>query len=137
MTPLKFQQLLSGAKPLTPEGADLVLDLREILLENGHAGTCVSCFFSLLGDLEQPGVLNPLKHWLEAHLVVAVQINGETRERLPVKLGNAKNLQDYCLGMVGTIRNDRAYEEDKIHLSFQYSDSSPGLVEAFSLDEIR
>ena len=120
MSPLEFQKLLSKAVPLTPEGADLVLDLRQTLLEKGHPGTCVQCFFSLLGSLQRPGALNPLKHWLESHLVVAVRIDGKIREHFPVRIGNTRSLEDYCQKTAQIIRTDRAYKEEQIFLSFQY-----------------
>ncbi|GHC50634.1 hypothetical protein [Roseibacillus persicicus] len=116
----EVNELLSQARPQTSEGADLLLDLRDLLLNDGHPGTCVQCFFSLLGNLDRPGSLTPLRIWLEEHLEVAVRINGETRERFPVRFGKSRNLQDYCENTFEFIRSDRSYQEDKIHLSFQY-----------------
>ncbi len=120
MTAENVHKLLSHAKPLTPEGADLVLDLREILLGNGHPGDCVQCFFALLGNLEQPRALAPLRHWLETHLEVSVRINGEHRESLPVHLKDSHDLIDYCHKITDIIRNDRTYSEERIELSFEY-----------------
>lgn len=125
MQPEKFGQLLAQAKPLTPEGADLILDLRELLLNGGHPGTCVQCFFALLGNLERPSALSPLRHWLEKSLEVAVSINGETRETLPVSLSGSRNLVDYCEQVTDLIRNDRSYSENQIELTFRYRSDSP------------
>ncbi len=112
--------LIADARPLTPEGADFVLDLRELLLTKGHAGSCVQCFFGLLGDLNRPGSLLPLRHWLEAHLEVAVKVDGETREPIPFAIGTSKNLNEYCKQIFSLIREDRRYDEEMIRLNFQY-----------------
>ena len=120
MTSSEAAQLLSGARPRNPQGADFLLDIREILLEKGHPGDCVQCFFGLLGNLDRPGALAPLRHWLEQNLEVAVEIDGETRETMPVSFGNSRTLNDYCLRMVDLVRNDRSYQEDSIRLRFQY-----------------
>ncbi len=119
----QVDQLLAQAVPLTPEGVDLILDLRQVLLEKGHPGDCVKCFFALLGNLQQPRVLNPLRVWLESNLEVSVRINGKLRETLPVDLDNYRNLSDYCQTIVNLIRQDRAYSEKKIELSFDYQQS--------------
>ena len=120
MTTSEAANLLSDARPLTPQGADFLLDIREILLKKGHPGDCVQCFFGLLGNLDRPGVLAPLRHWLETNLEVAVEIDGETRETIAVNFGNSRNLNDYCLRMVDLVRNDRSYQEESIRLRFQY-----------------
>jgi hypothetical protein len=77
-----------------------------------------------LGNLQQPRVLNPLRVWLESNLEVSVRINGKLRETLPVDLDNYRNLSDYCQTVVNLIRQDRAYSEKKIELSFDYQQSS-------------
>jgi hypothetical protein len=120
----EVNELLNEARPLTPEGADLILDLRELLLNDGHPGSCVQCFFSLLGSLDQPGCLTPLRLWFESHLEIAVRIDGDIRERFPVRFGKTKNLRDYCQKTVDLMRTDRAYTETEIHLSFQYSEAA-------------
>lgn len=123
MAPEKVNQLLAQAVPLTPEGVDIILDLREFLLEKGHPGDCVQCFFALLGNLEQPRSLTPLRLWLESNLEVSVRINGKLRETLPVNLQDYRNLSDYCQTVVDFVRQDRVYSEKKIELSFEYQGS--------------
>jgi len=120
MDKAKVNQLLPKARPLTPEGADLFLDLRELLLENGHPGDCVQCFFNLLDNLDRPESLIPLRHWLESNIEIAVEINEQTRETFPVRFGKTKSLSDYCQRIFNIIREDRAYTERNILLSFQY-----------------
>ena len=120
MVNLDVNQLLPKARHLTPEGADLVLDLRELLLKRGHPGDCVQCFFGLLGNLDRPGSLAPLRHWLESNLEVAVEINQQIRETLPVRFGKTSSLNDYCQHVASLIRKDRNYTEKRITLSFQY-----------------
>lgn len=124
MTPEKANKLLSQVGPLTPEGADAILDLRQYLLEKGHPGDCVKCFFALQGNLKRPTNLKALRLWLEANLEVSVRINGELRETLPVNLDNCHNLSDYCQTVVKVIRQDRAYPDKRIELSFAYQGSS-------------
>ncbi|MBB5352715.1 hypothetical protein HNR46_002963 [Haloferula luteola] len=123
MTSIELQNLLSRVTPTTAEGADLLLDLRELLLSHGHPGKCVRCFFDLLGDLDQPGVLQPLRHWLEQHLEVEVTAAGTHLERLPVKLHGTGSLEDLCLRAIGTLREDRAYAHPDIRLRFCYKDA--------------
>ncbi len=121
MSPHEVDLLLSQARPLTPRGADLVLDLRQLLLDQGHPGDCVHCFFSLLGDLKQPAALRPLKTWLENHLEIAVKVDDELKETLPVEFNLSQNLHDYCHHVIETVQQDRAYQGQKIQLAFSYS----------------
>ena len=114
-------ELLSNANPQTSEGADLLLDLRELLLNDGHPGSCVQCFFSLLGNLDRPGSLAPLSLWFESHLHVAVRIDGEVVEHFPVRFGKCRSLRGYCKKTIETVRTDRAYPAEQIHLSFEYA----------------
>lgn len=112
--------------PATAEGADFLLDMRELLLSRGHPGTCVKCFFGLLGDLRRPGALAPLRHWLEQNLEVAVTIGGEVVEALPVRLDLSADLRDFCERTIATVRHDRAYDAERIELGFRYKAGVPG-----------
>lgn len=116
--------LLNQARPSTSEGIDHLLDLRELLLNDGHPGSCVQCFFSLLGDLDRPASLRPLRTWLEDHLEIAVRIDGEVMERFPVRFGKSQNLHQFCKHTAEVIRNDRSYRAENIHLSFQYAQAA-------------
>ena len=113
-------KLLKQAVPHTSEGADLLLDLRVLLINDGHPGSCVQCFISLLGSLDRPGGLTPLRHWFESHIQVAVHINGETVEYFPVRFGQSKDLVDYCNKTITMMREDRTYSAKQIRLSFEY-----------------
>lgn len=117
----QVNQLLNQARPRTSEAADLLLDLRDLLLNDGHPGSCVQCFFSLLGNLDHPGSLKPLRVWFEDHLEIAVRIDGEVQERFPVRFGKSRNLRQFCADTAQVIRNDRSYRAENIHLSFQYA----------------
>ena len=112
--------LIADARPLTPEGADFVLNFRDLLSSGGHAGSCLQCFFGLLGDLNRPGSLLPLRHLLEAQLEVAVKVDGETREPIPFAIGTSKNLNEYCEQIFPLICEDRKYDAEVIRLNFQY-----------------
>lgn len=120
MTPTKVQKLLQTVTPTTSEGADLLLDLRQLLLSEGHPGKCVRCFFGLLGDLRQPGALKPLRHWLERHLEVEVTAGGREIDVLPVRLDHAADLEAFCHRAIQTVRFDRSFTDSRIALRFRY-----------------
>ncbi|MEM9080016.1 MAG: hypothetical protein AAGC74_04920 [Verrucomicrobiota bacterium] len=120
MTTTEVNQLLAPARPLNSTGADLLLDLRDLLLQSGHPGECVQCFFALLNNLESPQSLSALKDWLETHLEIALRIDGQTQETLPIRLGTSQSLHDYCHRVIDLVRHDRAYLADRVALTFQY-----------------
>jgi len=120
MTITQLDRALAEVVPTTSEGADFLLDLRQLLLERGHPGKCVRCFFGLLGDLRQPGALKPLRRWLEQHLEVVVSADGREVEALPVRLGRAADLEGFCHQSIDTVRHDRAIDAERITLSFRY-----------------
>jgi hypothetical protein len=120
MSNFSLETLFHGLNPRTSEGADMILDLRQALMSQGHPGLCVRCFFGLLGDLSQKGALLPLKHWLENHLEVEVVAGGKELEVLPVLLGNAVDLEGFCHSAMETVREDRAYMDRSISLRFRY-----------------
>ncbi|MDP0492228.1 MAG: hypothetical protein Q7Q71_14355 [Verrucomicrobiota bacterium JB023] len=120
MTGSEIDTLLAHAIPKTPAGVDVLLDIRENLKERGHPGQCVGCFFSLLKDMHSPEGLRPLRIWLEENLEIAVRVDGEEAEFLPVMLGKSRSLREYCEKAIELIRLDRAYDAQRIHLSFRY-----------------
>ncbi|MFC7338339.1 hypothetical protein ACFQY0_14190 [Haloferula chungangensis] len=122
MTSSELQQLLASITPTTSEGADLLLDLRDLLISQGHPGKCVRCFFGLLGDLAQPGALNPLRHWLEENLEVEVRANGREIDSLPVRLNRAADLDSFCHEAINKIRFDRSFKDAHIQLRFRFKD---------------
>ena len=122
MTQQELNQIITRVAPTTSEGADLLLDLRELLMSRGHAGKCVRCFFGLMGDLRQPGALQPLRHWLEQHLEVEVSSEGREIDVFPVRLGDDADLESYCHRAIETIRNDRSFSDNRIALRFRYKD---------------
>lgn len=124
MTPNQVQELLKTVTPSTSEGADFLLDLRELLLSDGHAGRCVRCFFGLLGDLRQPGDLKPLRHWLERHLEVEVSAGGREIDVLPVRLDQAADLESFCHRAIDTVRFDRSFEDPRIAPRFRYKETA-------------
>ncbi len=115
-----MDHLLTAIVPRTPEGADHLLDLRELLMNRGHPGKCVRCFFALLGDLHAPGALRPLRHWLEENIEVTVSIDGRTVETLLFHLSPDDSLEGYCQRTIRTVREDRAYHQPTITLGFRY-----------------
>ncbi|MCU0795583.1 MAG: hypothetical protein MUF31_06565 [Akkermansiaceae bacterium] len=116
--------LLRSIRPTTPSGADLLLDLRDLLMSRGHAGKCVKCFFGLLGDLGQPGALVPLRHWLEKHVEIEVRADGKRLETLPVQLGRSADLHAYCEEVIRRLREDRAYTQQRLDLRFRFRESA-------------
>lgn len=124
MTANELQNLLTTVTPASPAGADLLLDLRDLLLSRGHAGKCVRCFFGLLGDLRQPGALKPLRHWLEQHLELEVTTDDREIDVLPVRLDEDADLESFCHRTIGTVRFDRAFEARRIALRFRYKQAA-------------
>lgn len=124
MTADQIKKLLPTLAPATPEGADLLLDLRDLLLRDGHPGKCVQCFFGLLGDLRQPGALSPLRHWLESRIELEVSANGQEIDILPVRLGHATDIQNYCQEVIGVLRNDRAFTAAHIAVRFRFKNKA-------------
>jgi hypothetical protein len=124
VTQNEVHQLLTQIRPTTPEGADWLLDLRELLISRGHPGKCVRCFFELLGDLDQPGALRPLRHWLEQHLVVEVTAAGQALDTLPVRLNAEDDLESFCHRTIHTVRFDRSFRHQHIALRFRFKDQA-------------
>ena len=116
MSTSALHQALSSVHPLTSEGADALLDLREQLMSGGHPGSCIKCFFTLLGDLQRPGALQPLQRLLEERFEVEVTTDSERLEALPLHLEGGRDLESFCMRTMETVRMDRAYTERRITL---------------------
>lgn len=124
MNSATIDRALSGIEPTSSEGADLLLDLRQLLLDQGHPGKCVRCFFGLLGDLRQPGALRPIRLWLERNLEIVVHAKHGELETLPLELSAAGDLEDFCQRAIRTVREDRAYRDRELTLRFRFRDES-------------
>ena len=102
--------------------ADAILDLRELLIGQGHPGKCVRCFFRLFeaaGSALMPG-LAPLKGWLEKHLEIAVRSGDEDLETFPAVPGADEDLESFCLRYMEQPRMDHGYNDSRLELSFRY-----------------
>ena len=115
-----MHEVLSSVKPLTSEGADALLDLREILMAEGHPGECLKCFFTLLGDLKKPGALRPLRKFLEERCEVEVCGESSELEAMPLRLEQGTDLVSFCHRAMETIRDDRAYAERSITMRVRW-----------------
>lgn len=124
MTSTELHQLLASVRPTTSEGADLLLDLRDLLTSRGHPGKCVKCFFGLLGDLDRPGALLPLRHWIESELVVSVSAGGREIDAFPVRLDRSESLEDFCHAAIDTVRHDRGFKDSRITLGFRFKEAA-------------
>lgn len=124
MTHEEIAELLPSITPKTSEGADLLLDLRELLLSDGHPGKCVRCFFGLMGDLGQPGALAPMRSWLERHLEIEVSSQGQEIDSLDLQIGTATDLEDFCHKAITTIRMDRHHRHSNIQLRFRFKNTN-------------
>ena len=100
----------------------MLLDLRMLLMERGHPGSCVKCFFHLFGVAGREGLplLAPLRRWLEEELEIVVSEEDRELEALPVEVRNDDTLERFCHRAISRIRDDRAYSARKIALSFRY-----------------
>lgn len=101
--------------------ADTLLDLWAMTQEPGHPGTCVKCFYRLLGTArqEESEVLDPLRSWIEAHIEIEVTVDRDEAGRLPVRL-EAEDLEDFCHEAIRYIREDTAIGAPSVELEFCY-----------------
>jgi len=116
MHSIALQDALSDIHPMTSEGADALLDLRDLLMSDGHPGTCVKCFFTLLGDLGKTGALRPLKRLLEERFEVEVSAECGELETMTLNLDAGSDLESFCMHAMEIVRYDRAYRERQIML---------------------
>ena len=118
----EIDHILRPLAPVLAREADAILDLRELLMNQGHPGKCVRCFFRLFeaaGSEMQPK-LAPLQAWLEKHVEIAVRSEDKELETLPFALGKNDDLESFCLRSIEQIRMDRGYESSRLQLAFRY-----------------
>lgn len=120
---LEIDDLLAGAKARDAEEADLLLDIRETLLNRGHPGKCVNCFFSLVGRKRERNHLAPLRIWLEENVEIAVSRDEEVLEAIPVRLEGERSLNEFCHRAMEMVREDRAYGGEELRLRFRYREA--------------
>lgn len=104
--------------------ADAILDLRDLLINHGHPGKCVKCFFQLFGAADaglQPK-LSALKSWLEENVQISVRRGNRELEVFPLVLLQ-DTLETFCLRAMETIRLDRGYPGD-LRMSFRYKNAA-------------
>ncbi len=122
LTPHEVDELLSLLTPHTAKHADSILDLRELLLQGGHPGKCVRCFFTLsqsLAGTPNDGVAR-LRRWLERNIELSVTANGKCLETIPFRSHPGTDLETFCRNAIRNIRLDRAYRQRAITIRFQY-----------------
>jgi hypothetical protein len=102
--------------------ADVILDLRDLLLTQGHPGKCVRCFFRLFEAAGDDGKVHlaPLKAWLERNVEIFISGDGEVLETLPFALHRDEDLEGFCLRAIDHIRMDRGYSSSRLQLAFRY-----------------
>lgn len=127
--PTKTGSIEELLKPLAvemAEEADVLLDLRELLLERGHPGSCVRCFFRLFVTAGSKGrpLLAPLRHWIEQELEIEVSERGRLLEVLPVEVRSGDTLESFCRRAISQVRHDRAYTARRIRLGFRYKEAA-------------
>lgn len=113
--------LLPLASALSRE-ADVLLDLRELLMQRGHPGKCVRCFFHLFqaaGERHRPR-LDALQTWLERHLEISVSSEGRLLEVQPLELQAEESLEGFCRRAIERVRWDRGYRSSRLELAFRY-----------------
>lgn len=114
--------LLLPLAPVLAKEADAILDLRDLLINKGHPGKCVRCFFRLFaaaGSDDLPK-LAPLRAWLEQNLEISVRADGRDLETLPIRLLKRENLESFCLRSIQKVRLDRSYSAQRLDLAFRY-----------------
>ena len=118
----EIDKLLFPLGPVLAREADVLLDLRELLLTQGHAGKCVRCYFQLFtaaGEESAPK-LAPLRAFLEQHLEISVRADGSELETLPVRLREGEDLESFCLRSIRQVRLDRSFQAKRLDLAFRY-----------------
>jgi hypothetical protein len=121
-TPAEIDGLLCPLGPFLAKEADTLLDLRELLMSNGHPGKCVRCFFQLFSAAGSEALpkLAPLRAWMEERLEISVRADGRDLETLPVTMRQGEDLEAFCLRSIRQVRLDRTYRVRRLDLSFRY-----------------
>lgn len=118
----EIDRILRPLAPVLAKEADAILDLRELLVRQGHPGKCVRCFFRLFeaaGSTVESG-LQPLLTWLERNVEISVREQDRELETLPFVLGTEQDLESFCLSSIARIRMDRSYQAKRLQLAFRY-----------------
>ena len=118
----EIDRILRPLAPVLAKEADAILDLRELLVRQGHPGKCVRCFFRLfeaVGSEMQPQ-LAPLLAWLESKVEISVRSEEVELETLPFVLADNEDLESFCLRSIESIRMDRNYSGSRLQLAFRY-----------------
>lgn len=121
----RYEDIDKILKPLAANlahEADSVLDLRDLLVSQGHPGKCVKCFFRIFEAAGREGAarLAPLRHWLEQNVLIAVRAGGRELETLPFTPQDHESLEDFCMRAIRVIRLDRGYSQQQLDLAFRY-----------------
>lgn len=118
----EIDEILHPLGPVLAREADAILDLRDLLLRQGHPGKCVRCFFKLFeaaGD-DRHSTLALLRAWLENHVEISIRKNGVELEALPFVLRDEEDLETFCLRSIDHVRMDRGYRGGPLLLAFRY-----------------
>ena len=118
----EIDRILRPLAQVLAKEADAILDLRELLVRQGHPGKCVRCFFRLfeaVGSEMQPQ-LAPLLAWLESKVEISVRSEEVELETLPFVLADNEDLESFCLRSIESIRMDRNYSGSRLQLAFRY-----------------
>lgn len=120
--PPEIDGLLRPLASALAKEADVLLDLRELLMQRGHPGKCVKCFFQLFqaAGKEYRPRLDALQTWLETHLEISVSSEGRVLEVLPLELQAGEDLESFCLSAIKRMRLDRGYHASRVDLTFRY-----------------
>jgi hypothetical protein len=104
--------------------ANELLDIRDAATSLRQPGTCVACYYKVMGRARRSHRLDSLaalKQWIEAHVeVIAEAEANQVLERFPVALDNECDLESYCTTMMDKVQNDRNFEADIVHLRFEF-----------------
>ncbi len=118
----EIDEILLPLGPVLAREADAILDLRDLLLRQGHPGKCVRCFFRLFeaAGSDRLASLHLLQSWLEKNVEISIRRNGEELETLPFMMRADEDLQKFCLRAIDHVRMDRSYQGGPLLLAFRY-----------------
>ena len=126
LTPREVDDLLCQLALRSAEHADSILDLRELLLQGGHPGKCVRCFFTISHSFvnEQDAGILALRNWLERNVELAITADGCLLETIPFHPQPGVDLETYCRTAIRLVRLDRAYRQHAITIRFRYREAA-------------
>lgn len=120
--------VLAPLAPVFRQHADMLLDLRDNVVNARNPGACIALYFDLKkqGGLREGPELAALRSWLEEHLeILAKDAQGYPLETLPLAL-RGDSLEGYCNSIVRDFQEDRVYATPAIGITFQYK-RKPGM----------